>query len=73
MARGLAGKRIKKVRQMTAKEKESQYWHKDDKILTIELDDGTLIFASVDFEGNGPGALFAHDKRGDFYVTSEGR
>jgi hypothetical protein len=69
--RGLAGKRIKRVRMLTPDEVRSQDWGRRDEVLAIELEDGTLIFPAMDYEGNGPGALFAKDDRGNFYVATE--
>jgi hypothetical protein len=64
----LAGRRIKKIRWMTKSELKSQGWHAQ-KVVVLELDDGTLIFGSSDAEGNAGGALFGRDGHGNFYVT----
>lgn len=55
------GLTIKKVRRMTKDEAAHEGWegsphYKSSAIL--ELDDGTLLYASQDDEGNGPGTLF---------------
>lgn len=53
----LIGKTVKAVRPMTKKELNGEGW--DGRAgAVIEFDDGTLIYASRDEEGNGPGALF---------------
>lgn len=52
----LVGKTIKKVSYLSAKEADALGW--DQSTLAIELDDGTLFWASRDDEGNGAGALF---------------
>jgi hypothetical protein len=64
----LVGRRIRKIRWMTEGELKSQGWHRQ-KVVVLELDDGTLIFGASDAEGNAGGALFGRDKRGNFYVT----
>lgn len=52
----LVGKRIKAVRWMTPAEAENRGW--DRTPIVIELNDGTLLFPSMDAEGNDAGALF---------------
>ena len=58
----LVGKKIVKVRQMIKIEMEQECWQ--GKNMCLELDDGTIIYPSQDEEGNGPGALFGCDKKG---------
>lgn len=62
----VVGKKIIGIRRMTAKEKEAEGW--DGEASVIVLDDGAVIFASQDEEGNGPGMLFGRNKDGSFYV-----
>ena len=60
----LEGKKIVKIREMTKKEAENEAWdlsHNGCRVLV--LDDGIKLYASQDYEGNGPGALF--------YVTKD--
>jgi hypothetical protein len=53
----LKGKKIVDVRYMTEEEADEFGW--DSKAIVMQLDDDTLIFPSMDSEGNGPGALFS--------------
>lgn len=57
-SRRLHGRAIVRVRPMTPEEAIELAWDPSDRPAVIELDDGTLMFASCDPEGNGPGALF---------------
>ena len=57
----LIGKKIKNVRNLTKKEIEAEGWYNG--TTAIELEDGTLLYASQDDEGNGAGAMFG--KKGD--------
>jgi len=52
----MEGRKIVKVRLQTETEMDSEGWNKPSPVL--ELDDGTLLYPSRDYEGNGPGALF---------------
>ena len=55
----LEGKKIVKIREMTKKEAENEAWdlsHNGCRVLV--LDNGIKLYASQDYEGNGPGALF---------------
>jgi hypothetical protein len=56
----LLGRRILKVRYMTKKEAEEMGW--DNRAIVIGLDNGTVIFPSMDDEGNNAGAIFTTDK-----------
>lgn len=60
------GQRLKSIRPMTKKELDSQYWdHRPWEVpMVLEFEDGSIIFASQDGEGNGPGALFGVDGKG---------
>jgi hypothetical protein len=53
----LIGKKVTNVRSMTEKEMISEGWDGRGGTV-IEFNDGTLIYASRDEEGNGPGCLF---------------
>ena len=59
----LAGKKIVSARYMTKEEMNNTGW--DRRALIIQLDDNTLIFPSQDDEGNGPGAIFGQDSKGE--------
>ncbi len=56
----LLGRRILKIRYMTKKEAEELGW--DNRAIVIGLDNGTLIWPSMDDEGNNAGAIFTTDK-----------
>jgi hypothetical protein len=56
----LVGKTIKKVGYLSAKEVDDLGWHQS--TLAIELDDGTVFWASRDDEGNGAGVLFTSNE-----------
>lgn len=55
---------VKKIRKMTRKEASDEGWDDYETRSVIEFSDGTLIYASRDEEGNGPGALFGKTKDG---------
>lgn len=59
-AKLLVGKKIVSVGYLLKDETESLGWHHSS--LAIELDDGTVIYASRDDEGNDAGALFTNHK-----------
>ena len=69
----IEGMKIVKVRELTAKEMDSEGWiacHRTHPIALV-LDNGAVLFASQDDEGNGPGAMFGHSKEGGgFRVTA---
>lgn len=65
----MVGKRIKVIRPLTRAELGFNGWHEN--TTAIELDDGTLIFASRDSEGNGPGALFGQKGKDGFELLAE--
>lgn len=56
----LCGRQIADVRPMTLEELAGEDWSmwSHEPPVVIELDDGTLIYASCGDEGNGPGTLF---------------
>ena len=58
----LVGKEVKRVRYLSESEAEDMGWYK--RPLIIEFTDGTLIFPSMDDEGNDGGALFGQTKDG---------
>ena len=60
----LEGRKIVKIREMTKKEASNEGWDlSHDGCRVLVLDDGIKLYASRDYEGNGPGALF--------YVTKD--
>lgn len=52
----LVGRKIAYVRYLTKEEMDALGWTKS--VLVIRLDDGTLLFPSMDDEGNDGGAMF---------------
>ena len=51
------GKRIVGIRKLTKAEMKLEAWDWG-SVTALVLDDGTLLYASQDGEGNGPGMLF---------------
>lgn len=58
----LVGRRIVAVRPMTVEMARRHGWWT--RTTVLELDDGTLLYASADDEGSGPGALFGVSQDG---------
>jgi hypothetical protein len=56
----LVGRTIAQVRYMSEEETKDMGWYK--RPLVISLDDGTMLFPSMDDEGNDGGALFGQNK-----------
>ena len=55
----MIGAKIVDVRLMKKKDLEFEGWeHTDELSAVLVLDNGDKIYASQDYEGNGPGALF---------------
>jgi len=66
----LEGAKIVKIREMTKKEADNEYWDlSHDGCRVLELDNGVCLYASQDYEGNGPGALFFYDRKGKTYAV----
>ena len=61
------GPKITKIRNMTKQELSNEGWNDyhlaDDNIVALELDNGTVIYPSRDYEGNGAGVFFGYDKK----------
>ena len=69
-ATGLEGRKIVKVRKLTAAEKKRESWYGDG--VAIDLDDGTVIYPSSDEEGNGPRSLVQFQRRKNIpYIPSK--
>lgn len=67
----MIGRTIVNTRLLTEVEMSALGWWGEPS-LVLELDDGSLLFASRDPEGNGPGALYgAGPDRGVFILTNE--
>ena len=71
----LKGSKIVSIREMTRKEAEIEGWvdyigkKQGNGCRVIVLDNGVKLFASQDYEANGPGALFFHDKDSKQYAV----
>ena len=65
----LEGAKILKIRDMTKKEAENESWDlSHDGCRVLVLDNGIKLYASQDYEGNGPGALFFVTKDNKAYA-----
>jgi hypothetical protein len=63
------GCKIVEIRPMTKRELAAQGWDDYRGMPTVlVLDNGTKLFASQDHEGNGPGAIFGEDKKGEGFA-----
>ena len=63
MANNLEGAKIVNIRDMTKKEAKAERWDLcRDGCRVLVLDNGIKLYASQDYEGNGPGALFFTEK-----------
>ena len=63
MANSLEGAKIVNIRDMTKKEAEAEGWELyRDGCRVLVLNKGIKLYASRDFEGIGPGALFFTEK-----------
>lgn len=62
----LIGKKIVALRQLTKSEMDDEGWDEQyaAEVVALVLDNGTLIYASRDEEGNRPGELFTREKDG---------
>lgn len=60
------GSKLVEVRNMTDVELKNEgwdYYSVSDNIKVLVFDDGSVIYPSVDYEGNGPGAFFGYKTR----------
>lgn len=63
------GLTITGVRYLTAQEMQTEGWD-GDTCVAVVLSDGSIIYASQDYEGNGAGALFGRMRDGGtFWLT----
>lgn len=60
--KALVGRTIVGARYLTRKEMADLGWSKS--VLVMTLDDGSLLYPSMDDEGNDGGAMFGQDKDG---------
>jgi hypothetical protein len=58
--KNLVGKKIVMARYMSKEEAENMGWYS--RPVVLQLNDGSIIFPSMDDEGNNGGALFGQDK-----------
>ena len=58
-------KQIVEIREITQEELDSEDWDEHNGSPVIVLADGTRLYASCDYEGNGPGAIFTLDAKGE--------
>lgn len=65
----IIGSKVVDVRHMTKKEAKAEGWEKGGTALV--LDNGIVLYASQDEEGNGPGALFGSESGEQFMVDPE--
>ena len=66
----LEGRKIVKIREMTKKEADAEGWELyRNGCRVLVLDNGIKLYASHDYEGNGPGALFFYDRKGTTYAV----
>lgn len=70
MSASLIGRKITKVRRMSPDELRREGWSIGSRSapVAVELDDGSVLYASEDDEGNGPGALFGVERGQSFQV-----
>lgn len=66
------GLTITGVRYLTDRECANEGWDVGpyDAAVALTLSDGSMIFASQDYEGNGPGALFGRMRTGEQFILS---
>ena len=65
------GLSIVAVRTMTTAEKEAEGWDHSylNETSVLVLSDGSVIYASADYEGNGAGALFGRTNTGEHFTV----
>jgi hypothetical protein len=64
------GQKIVGVRELTIHEANNAGWPAGSYAIALVLSDGSIIYASRDYEGNGPGALFGNLRTGESFVVS---
>ena len=72
----MIGRKIVGVRLMSDKEEEESFGNPGgEKSAVLELDNGEILYASQDYEGNGSGAIFgtSKDKKKFFVVYPGGK
>tara|TARA_Y100000310_G_scaffold151691_1_gene151294 strand:+ start:1270 stop:1539 length:270 start_codon:yes stop_codon:yes gene_type:complete len=67
--KSIEGSKIVKVREMTTKEAIAEGWSlRYNGCRVLELNNGIKLYASQDYEGNGPGALFFTEKNKHYAI-----
>ena len=65
----IEGSKIVKIRDMTTREAIAEGWSlRHNGCRVLELDNGIKLYASQDYEGNGPGALFFTEKNKHYAI-----
>lgn len=59
---------VKNIRLMTQSEMNTEGWS-GVRPTVLELDNGDILYASCDEEGNGPGCMFGTDKKGQGFIV----
>jgi hypothetical protein len=67
----IIGQRVVAIRPLTPAEAKAEGWtlSRRGPPFVLALENGTLVYASCDAEGNRPGALFGRTPRGDMFVV----
>ena len=60
----IVGSKIIDIRPMTANEMKSEGWQKNEIPMVLVLSSGTILYPSMDTEGNDAGALFGKTSDG---------
>ena len=71
----MVGQKIVSIDMMSDKDLSKEGWDGGGEVSAVlTLEDGTRLYASRDYEGNGPGAIFGTNKNGKdmFVVYPEG-
>ena len=67
--KSIEGSKIVKIREMSRKEAYAEGWSlRHNGCRVLELDNGIKLYASQDYEGNGPGALFFTEKNKHYAI-----
>jgi hypothetical protein len=64
---GIVGATIVAIRPMTKEEMDNEGWRKNEIPSCLVLSSGTILYPSMDTEGNDAGALFGLDKEGQAF------
>jgi len=65
----MIGHTIVDVEMLSDKDMESEGWDSNERSAVLILDDGTRLYASCDYEGNGPGAIFGRKDDKHFAIS----